>query len=83
MQRRIDQGAHRAAFTLDAVGPVHVLSNDLEEQVVVAPWLATPIRLDCHVFMVVEKPDLLEPGEPAEQHHLTMWPADGAPRVEP
>jgi hypothetical protein len=83
IQSRIDQGDHLATFTLDAVGPVHVLSNDLEEQVTLAPWLTTPIRLDCFISMKIEKPEFVEPGEPAEQHHLRMWPADGVPRVTP
>ncbi len=83
IQRRIDQGDHLATFTLDAAGPIHVLSNDLEDQVTLAPWLTKPIRLDCAIFMKIEEPDFVEPGEPAEQHHLRMWPADGVLRVTP
>lgn len=82
VQRRINRGARFAEFTLEAVGPIYVLGNDLEEQAVLAPALTTPIRLDCHIFMEM-KPDLLEPADPVEQHHLRMWPADGARRVTP
>jgi len=81
-QRRIDLGAHLATFTLEAVGPIEVLSNDLEDQMTLAPWLTKPIRLDCLIYMVMQ-PDLLEPGDPVEQHHLRMWPADGAQHVTP
>ena len=75
IQSRTDQGAHVATFTLEAVGPIQVLSNDLEEQVTLVPQLTTPTRLECLIYMVLE-PDLLEPGDPVEQHHLRMWPAD-------
>lgn len=81
-RRRIDLGAHLVTFTHEAVGPIQVLSNDLEHQMTLAPRLTKPIRLDCLIYMVIA-PDLLEPGDPVEQHHLRMWPADGALPVTP
>jgi hypothetical protein len=81
-QGRIDLGAHLVTFTLEAVGPIQVLSNDLEDQMTLAPWLTKPIRLDCLIYMVME-PDLLEPGDPVEQHHIRMWPAEGVLHVTP
>ncbi len=82
LQSRIDQGGHLATFTLEAVGPIFVIGNDLEEQATLAPRLTSPIRLDCYIYMVLE-PDLLYPSDPVEQHHLRMWPADGAVHVRP
>ena len=82
IQRRIDQGAHLATFSLEAVGPIYVLTNDLEEQATIAPGLTTPVLLDCCIFMVME-PDLLHPDDPIEQHHLRVWRADGAHDVRP
>jgi hypothetical protein len=71
MQSRIDQGGHLTTFTLEAVGPIFVVGNDLEEQATLAPRLTSPIRLDCYIYMVME-PDLLDPSDPVEQHHLRM-----------
>ena len=61
IQRRIDQGDHLATFTLDAVGPIHVLGDDLEDQVTLAPWLTKPIRLDCAIFTRSKSPTSSNP----------------------
>lgn len=79
---RVDRGAHLVTFALEAAGPILVVGNDLEEQATFAPRLTSPLRLDCLIYMVME-PDLLDPGDPVEQHHLRMWPADDAVHVKP
>jgi hypothetical protein len=82
VERRANQGAHVVRFVFEASGPIVVLSNELEEQGLIAEDLKTSIQLECCVFMVLE-PDKLYPTDPVEQHHLRMWPADSTPRAAP
>jgi hypothetical protein len=82
ISRRVDQGAHVVRFTLEARGPLVVMSNDLDEQHLLASDVRQPIDLNCCLIMVLE-PDKLEPDDPLEIHHLRMWPADGTIHAEP